>query len=286
MPDLPSRIPAPTFTPDAYDETRALGRRRRRRQVAWAGGGSGAVAAVVAVVVLAQSSAPGGRALLIPSDASPTTEASTVAVQQEPPTTAPSALSALPTPSLPPLPLVAGTSSPAPKPSPSPSPVASTASEPGTPTTGPRPTVTTYDVSRRCDGSGPTATSGWCSYYDGDLTAARGTTAELAGAVCRMTGRGTGTLKADDGEYASFYAATRDAGVLWEWRHGRTFTPDANSWDVAEGTCLRFAVTWDLRGNNGLPLPPGSYDADARPYVFDTGAVTTRTDSGITFTIT
>lgn len=287
MPDLPSRVPAPTFTPDAYDETRALGSRRRRRQATWVGGGSGAVAALVTAVVLAQSAAPGDRALLIPGDPIPTTSESA----QPGPTPTPTPTRGGLVPQLPPLPV--GLPAPTPTltgpptapPEGTPAPSGPSSPEPGELTTGPKPTRTTYDPTKGCNGSGPVG-FGWCSYYDGDLTAVHGSTAELAGAVCRMTGQPAGTLRSDDGEFASFFAATQDNLLLWDWSHGRAFAKTPASFDVAAGTCLRFAVTWDLTGNDGKALPVGSYSADARPAVADSSANRANVSGGITFTIT
>lgn len=290
LPDLPGRLPEPPFRPTdgRYDAARAAAGRRRRRQVALSGGG--ATLAAVLLTGAALLGGPSGPQVL--DDATPpgvvvteqTAEPSTAPSPDSTPTAGPEAEpTAVPAESADPGTAPTDDASPEPggveDPGPTPSPDA-----PARPLVrGPEPTVTTYDSSRVCDGSGPTAPSGWCSYYDGDRSAPRGGTAELAAAVCRLPGQGTGTLRADDGEYALFYVGT-ELGARWNWRTGQRFAPEPRDFTVEPGTCLRLAVTWDLAGDDGRPLPPGDYDADARPALSPGNGASVNTQ--LVFTIT
>ncbi len=295
IPGLPDPVAAPSFPVDdqGYAGSRAAATRRRRRQLALAGGGATTLSAMLVGALLLPG--PGGPQVLGPAQPSvPITEPSGTATSRPTPrpgSPTPSAsgvpgplatvLGALSRPSRSPAP----TASPRPAMTPSPGSRPAPAN-PGEPISGPEPTVTSYDDSRACDGSGPTAANGWCSYYDGERQAARGTEAVLAAAVCRRPGQGPGTLRADDGEYAGFFAATRSDGVVWSWAHGKRFETEPHAFAVAEGRCLRFAVVWDLSGNDGQALPAGSYNADARPHLSADGPAGAYLSGGFVFTIT
>lgn len=259
---MPPRLDAVAPSLPGAEAARALGRRRRRRQELL----SAAALSTVAVVAVALSSGgDSGRQTLVPGVVATASASATASSQAQAP------VAASPTPT--PLPSAVASALASALPSSRPlGPKPTPTSQPAPPrqrgiTNGPEPTVTRYDASRQCDGSGPTAGSGYCSYYDGVRTARAGTRAELAASVCRLPGQLTGTLRAASGEYAHFAAGTVDAGTLWDSAHGRRFGTTSRTWQVQAGTCLRFALVWDLRGNDGTVLPRGSYRLDARPYV-------------------
>ncbi len=287
IPGLPDRLAPPAFFADAYAVSRARARRRRRRQLALTAGGLVSVSTLLAGALLLQG--PGGRQVLVPArtvpgtsgvtptfpaaDASPSPDA-TVASDATRPNPSPRPTGLVPTRA--PATVHSSTS---PRPSAPPA-------QPDSPSSGPEPTVTTYDARRQCGGSGPTATQGFCSYYDGALTARRGSVVQLAASVCRLPGQGSGTLRTEDGQWASFAISTNATGVLWDWSTGRRFVAEPRTFTVAAGSCLRFAVSWDLRGDDGRPLGAGDYALDAVPHAkAGTGAYVSN-KAVETFTIT
>jgi hypothetical protein len=128
-------------------------------------------------------------------------------------------------------------------------------------------------AARACDGYGPSPAQGWCSYYDGDVEAESGGQAVLAAAVCRLAGQGPGRLTTSSGEQAAFAVGEDAQPARWTWRHGRRFSPRGTTLTVPPGECVRWFVTWDLRGNDGQALPPGDYYLEAQPLV-SAGATT------------
>jgi hypothetical protein len=54
-------------------------------------------------------------------------------------------------------------------------------------------------------------------------------------------------------------AEDRGAGEAWRWSRGRMFTQAITELTLAPGEARRFTVTWDQRGVDGSPLPPGEY---------------------------
>lgn len=288
MPDVPMGLPPRTpscdfaAAPDGFVASRRQGVRRRRRQALVGGGGLLSVGAVVLAVLVSPSG--DGQQVLTPAGRLPGLSATphaspTITLGPSPQVTSLAAPAAVATPSPTLFPLL-------PRSSARPRPSSTTTAPRGQAiTNGPEPTRTSYDPTRQCSGSGPSAANGYCSYYDGDRSAARGSKAVLATSVCRLPGQGTGTLTTGSGRYAEFTVSTNATGSLWDYSHGRRFGTQSRDFIVAESTCLRFAVIWGLNSDDGRPLAQGMYDLTAFPDVANRGVY-----AGIvaveTFTIT
>ncbi|MDT7550840.1 MAG: Intracellular proteinase inhibitor [Actinomycetota bacterium] len=128
---------------------------------------------------------------------------------------------------------------------------------------GPPHTVVPYDASRGCGANGPTVVMGWCSYYDGATTGTAGQRVDLAEALCRVPGQGTGTLESDNGQQADFSVFTKDNYSMWTWSKGHRFSKQRTTIQVPAGSCVRWAVVWSVRDDAGRPLARGAYQLDA-----------------------
>jgi hypothetical protein len=137
---------------------------------------------------------------------------------------------------------------------------------------GPPHTTVAYDPSRGCAGAGPTATQGWCGYYDGALSGRSGQRVELAQTLCRLPGRAAGTLRVDTGEHAEFSVRTKDNYDVWDWAKGRRFSPRGATFTVAAGSCLRWSVSWNIVNDAGRPIAAGAYQLNARPTAYPSEA--------------
>jgi len=90
-----------------------------------------------------------------------------------------------------------------------------------------------------------------------------------------ITGQGTGalnfrigvqnggpvkeTLEFSCGQF--FDIEIRDGGSLvWRWSHDKAFTQALWELELAPRESFSQTTDWDLTGNNGRPLAPGSYD--------------------------
>jgi len=90
-----------------------------------------------------------------------------------------------------------------------------------------------------------------------------------------ITGQGTGalnfgidvrndspvkeTLEFTCGQF--FDIEVRDGGdLVWRWSRDKVFTQASWEIELAPRESFNQNVDWDLAGNNGRPLPPGSYD--------------------------
>jgi hypothetical protein len=143
--------------------------------------------------------------------------------------------------------------------------------------------ITTYDVTRKCDGSGPTAAQGWCSFYDGATSGRAGQSVELAAALCRIPGQGTGKLDFASGMQLDFAVGRDTYPASWKWSSGHHFSSTSPTVTVPEGKCARWHVTWTVTDDKGRPLAPGDYYLDARPAT--TGSTTVETQASETFTV-
>jgi hypothetical protein len=47
--------------------------------------------------------------------------------------------------------------------------------------------------------------------------------------------------------------------LLWQWSHDKYFMPVVLSVQLVAGESQTGEVVWDLKGNDGTPLPPGVY---------------------------
>jgi hypothetical protein len=130
---------------------------------------------------------------------------------------------------------------------------------------GPPHRMVRYDATRGCNGTGPTAASGWCSYYDGATSGTAGQVVELATAVCRLPSAGSGTLVADDGRQADFDVGVDAYPASWTWSHAERFARGTTSVAVAAGSCVEWYVTWNVADDAGRPLHAGTYYLDATP---------------------
>ncbi|HVE74577.1 MAG TPA: BsuPI-related putative proteinase inhibitor [Mycobacteriales bacterium] len=295
MPGLPDRAAVPAFSAreQGYVEAQAVARRRRRRQLGYAGGGATMLSAVLIGALLLPGQ--GGLQVLGPaSNPAPTGTGE--------PSSGPGSSDVSPTPTtstapgpIPTFGLLPHPASPRPEPSETAQPDPNASPDPdaspgGTadeqPLAGPEPTLTTYDPSRPCASfTDRTDTAGYCIYYDGQLKAAAGSVAHLAAAICRLPGQGPGSLRSANGQYAEFRISVNGEDYVWSWGKGRRFARESRTFTLAEGRCLRFAVTWDLTGDDGRALPAGDYWLDARPLVYP-GEVRSRVDIAERFTIT
>lgn len=257
---LPTGRSFPTAPPPPLDGIVNRARRRRRIRAGVAGGLSAGVA-VVAVLLLTPGASPGSLKVVTPavgptasSSASPTPSRGTVGSAQRPSSKAPAS-------SVHPGTVAAtGASAPAAQQSPPPE---------GPAVIGPPHRVVSYDPSRGCNGSGPTAANGWCSYYDGVTSGTSGRTVELATAVCRLPSAGAGTLVSDDGREADFDVGVARYPASWTWSHGYRFVPGSRSLTVAAGSCIEWYVSWNVVDDAGHPLRPGTYYLDATPLAQD-----------------
>lgn len=47
--------------------------------------------------------------------------------------------------------------------------------------------------------------------------------------------------------------------VVWKWTYGKALLPVEWILELAPGESRVEEIVWDLKGNDGMPLPPGSY---------------------------
>jgi hypothetical protein len=282
-PPLPPKVPSAPFAAAPEGLTSAIGRSRQiqRRRALVTGSAGTTFALLLLAVLIAPGSGHGPQDRLVIASATPTAG-----------TSAPSGA---------PLPQTKGSSSPSASPASSPSP-SGRGTAPGTPepTVQPSPTTapvlgsevgppheeTAYDATRGCNGTGPTATNGWCSYYDGDTTAKSGTSATIATAVCRLPGQPTATLTFANGQQADFDLGPKTYPAVWTWSKGRRFAASSPPITLAAGRCVRWFVTWGVQDDHGTPLPPGSYYLDASPMEDRQPGAYVDTVNPVTFTVT
>lgn len=67
------------------------------------------------------------------------------------------------------------------------------------------------------------------------------------------------TLHFTDGQF--FEIEVKDGGgdLVWRWSHDKAFTQALWDLELAPGESYVRGEDWDLRGNDGKPLSPGSY---------------------------
>jgi hypothetical protein len=72
-------------------------------------------------------------------------------------------------------------------------------------------------------------------------------------------GQEEATLGFTDGQFFEIEVTDRGGNLVWRWSHDKGFT-DA-LWSLKLGPDESYGQTadWDLTGNNGKPLSPGSY---------------------------
>jgi hypothetical protein len=151
---------------------------------------------------------------------------------------------------------------------------------------GPPHAVIPYDASRGCGANGPTVVMGWCSYYDGATTGTAGQQVELAEALCRVPGQGTGTLESDNGQQADFSVFTKDNYSKWTWSKGHHFSKQRTTIQVPAGSCVRWAVVWSVRDDSGRPLARGAYQLSAASWMGPPGdTVVDANAQFVTFTV-
>lgn len=153
------------------------------------------------------------------------------------------------------------------------------------PETGPPSETVAMRSGQSCDGSGPTPGQGWCSYYDGALQGRSGETVVLATNVCRLPGQAAGRLTTPDGQHARF-AVGRTSTPVWDWRTGRRFRPEATTFVLEPGKCVRWFVRWDVTNDAGQALAPGEYYLEALPRVRQDAPGAAYLDTTQTFTVT
>jgi hypothetical protein len=287
---LPRGRSLPTAPPPALDRVLGLARRRRRRQMGAAGAAT--VAAVVgAVLALGPASSPATLHTVTPAvtptptsrpapHATPASVSRHVHVARVRARAAASRAAARYAAQHPQsVGVVAPTTTQTHK---------TTTSATGPVTTaaivGPRHRMTAYDPTRACDGSGPTAATGWCSYYVGATSGTAGRSVRLATAVCRLPGQATGVL-VGNGKQADFDSGVGAYPSSWRWSHGRTFARGRTSISVPAGSCVEWYVTWQVVDNAGRPLSPGSYYLDATPLMTPPGSTSAAAYNPTTFTV-
>ncbi|MDT7569829.1 MAG: Intracellular proteinase inhibitor [Actinomycetota bacterium] len=155
---------------------------------------------------------------------------------------------------------------------------------------GPPHTMTAYKASSGCSGTWSNAAEGWCGYYDGSISGPAGTRVELAETLCRLPGRGKGTLLSDDGQQAEFAVIDQNAYEKWKWSTGHRFARRGTSITVPDGSCVRWFVSWNVVDAHGRPLPRGAYNLSAKPDMYPseaTGPAWVGVDANpVTFTVT
>jgi hypothetical protein len=155
---------------------------------------------------------------------------------------------------------------------------------------GPPHTMTAYDPSRGCNGTGSNAAEGWCGYYDGATSGPAGKRVELAETVCRLPNRGTGTLLSDTGQQAEFSVHGKDAYTKWTWSTGHRFSKRGTSITVPAGSCVRWSVSWNVVDAKGKARPAGAYDVSPKPWTYPaqaTAPASVWADANfVTFTVT
>ena len=285
-PELPPKVAAAPFRPSADGLTSAYRRSRtihHRRAIA-----SGSAGTTLALLLLAQLVIPSGgdnkRDSLVAASPSPTTSTS-----GPPSTPAPQTPTASPSPASTTLSRTPGGSpgrSPAIAPSRAPAVRVSPGMAAAGTEVGPPHEETPYDATRGCNGTGPTAANGWCSYYDGVTTAKSGTSASIATVVCRLPGQATATLTFANGQQAEFDVGPKAYPSVWTWSKGRHFATSSKPVALGAGRCIRWFITWGVRDDHGTPLPPGSYSLDASPMENQQSRTYLNASNPVTFTVT
>jgi hypothetical protein len=69
-----------------------------------------------------------------------------------------------------------------------------------------------------------------------------------------------GTLHFTDGQFFDIEVADHGGNVVWRWSHDKGFTQSL--WDLTLGPDESYVRSedWDLTGNDGMPVSPGSYE--------------------------
>lgn len=275
---LPHRPRVPVFAPRTGDYAAVVGRahHRRRRHLASAGAG---VAGVAVLVALTTGSAGGSFGLdpvqpatgIQAPEESPVPGESPTPEPSEEPTAAPGSEE----------PGENGGPGESPEPQEEPRPTESAVRiDPDDPdrTVPPRITEKPYvlreDVAMetsRCEpDAGPAAATGWCFYYDGPATVRAGDTHPYRMNVCRLPGRGTGTLTYD-GEQQVDFAVGDSTREEWRWSGGYVFGTDQTEVTVNESRCSRWTVTWDGTDAYGEHVRAGEYTMSPELRVADWG---------------
>lgn len=295
-PGLPPRISPPSAPQRSFAAAIGTAASRRRRRFAGVSGTALALLLTATAVTLLPTDAGGDRLSVAESgalDASAAPGSPAPEQSQPPATSAPAAPTPEPDESEEP------TAAPAPqepgpqqtaeaeRPDEEPEPSAAPPAPAAEPEVGPPSEVVAMRSGQSCDGSGPTPAQGWCSYYDGALQGRSGETVVLATNVCRLPGQAAGRLTTPDGEHTRFAVGRQSTSTpVWDWRTGRRFRPEATTFVVDAGRCVRWFVSWNVTGNAGQALAPGEYYLEALPRVRQDAAGDAYLDTTQTFTVT
>ncbi|HUR01721.1 MAG TPA: BsuPI-related putative proteinase inhibitor [Nonomuraea sp.] len=69
------------------------------------------------------------------------------------------------------------------------------------------------------------------------------------------------TITFSNGQLYDFSVASSNGSTLWNWAYGKTFSPDPVELVLNPNEAVEFQVSWNLAGNNGLPVSAGTYTA-------------------------
>jgi hypothetical protein len=69
----------------------------------------------------------------------------------------------------------------------------------------------------------------------------------------------TQTLVFSDGQFFDIEVSDHGGEVVWRWSHDKGFTQAFWDLELAAGESYTRNTDWDLTGNNGEPVSPGSY---------------------------
>lgn len=69
------------------------------------------------------------------------------------------------------------------------------------------------------------------------------------------------TLRFTDGQFFDIEVADRGGDLVWRWSHDKAFTQALWDLELKAGESYARDADWDLIGNDGKPLSPGSYTA-------------------------
>ena len=72
-------------------------------------------------------------------------------------------------------------------------------------------------------------------------------------------GQEEATLGFTDGQFFEIEVTDRSGNLVWRWSHDKGFTDALWSLKLGPGESYEQTADWDLTGNNGKPLSPGSY---------------------------
>jgi hypothetical protein len=69
------------------------------------------------------------------------------------------------------------------------------------------------------------------------------------------------TLHFTDGQFFDIEVTDRGGDLVWRWSHDKAFTQALWALELKAGESFAQDAEWDLTGNNGKPLSPGTYMA-------------------------